>query len=756
MGASGQTQKTSTKDIPAAGLIVDFQSGKAGSKASPGVRFASSITLVAGEQPSLAYISCPVNEFGDESGPAVALRSSGPTGNQKLKSRCQVKYVSGKTTIRLMVGTLVDYLHNIEEDSAVGIIADDKFLLSKVSVNGRMCYDPVSKKHWYDEASPCIFNRFGPDCIDSPKGPRFAPTWRYGFKQQYDTEDLTEPAVGKATTRARSWTVADALEYVRNFVYTGDGDKRPAMGDRGNNLVDPKSIQWDRAVASVTNSGRVVRNVDVDGLSVLRSLTILLRKAGAYELYMEPSGEYKSVLRVVNMAQTHGSPLALPGYASTDVGDLVTDANTILGGYIRESIYNYFDDLTLLGDPPVIETFVSTTTGEGANGLEPAWDTRDETAFKNYIKNNGNSRTAFEIATKIWPLVYCGYRIKKGFNPWAGTKWSKTMQAAPYFRILPTLLTGYQQSQTNPANWSPRDIVVEYRPNPLNPATNNTSWKPCLRYDSLTLSPDGKIVMLPALRDATIPQTWRVPFDKTQYSGEDMEKLDIRMTVAIEADWRLCVRAGVGADPNGTASRINQDAPKWSCVYIAEDLDYVEWLRKGSHPNGKAAIQASFDAFEDKCAENSELFTDRVNATTGRMVNHAGVQLIDLKRIEASGQFTLAAFNPSIRPGQCYTPEGPGNVVTTSVVKSVTFNVNTQMVTLEMGVSDNQTLYDVPQLAPYVDPTEREWGDAKTNKAQSTGNLLDKLMPGRDKGKSAGYAPAGTHQKEKVFSPEDE
>src|SRR5207249_4901395 len=118
----------------------------------------------------------------------------------------------------VMSGTLVQYTHTFADDSAIALCMDDKWLLSKVTVFGRMTYDPLTGRHYFDAAAPCNFNELGyPNCIDSPYGPRFAPAHRFGFKAAQGSEDYSEPSVGSATTRARSWTVQDIFNYLRSL-----------------------------------------------------------------------------------------------------------------------------------------------------------------------------------------------------------------------------------------------------------------------------------------------------------------------------------------------------------------------------------------------------------------------------------------------------------------------------------------------------------------------------------------------------------
>lgn len=705
MSNSAQVTAGSGKDINAAMLVVDFESGS-GSRSAPGVRYASQVTLTTGEQPSYALIGVPCRLFPkDELALNIAMALDGPAGTTKLLARGKVSFQSGRNSLPLIAGSLIQYKHDISEDSVVAMLVDDRYWLGKVTVTGRACYDPQTKKHYYDGGAPLEFNRLGwPDCIDTPEGPRFAPGHRYGYKADYTFEDYTEPEVGKATVRARSWTCQDAMNYLRDMYYVREGDKRPdnMPYDYLSNVLPSKLIMWPATVSQVAGTQRSIKACKVENMSLLRALTKVLRRAGAYDLYMDASG-YLGIISVVNMnaRQSAGETFYLPSNSS-DIGQLMNDSTSVKGGYVTESCANYFHRTVICGDPPAIERMLSTTaTGTGALALENAWSAADEAAFKAYVTDHGKNRIAFDCAARLWPMVYCAYRVKKAYQLWAGTKWS-THKPKNYPHWRPTLLTGKQMNSTNPADFVASEVSIEFMPSPGNNPALNTSWVACARYDGLTLGEDGEILMLPALRDQASPCTWRPTGGGGQYSGA-FQALPIRLTAPIEGDFRAT--AMNETDPNYTAGRIDPSAPQMPWLAVADAGDYVDWLRKDSHPNGTGVSTSpiNFDNFPDKCTAGSELFTDCAPLGTAgkdRMAQHAQKRQEDVRRIEYGGTIIMSTFGPSHRPGGVRDIAGDSCIPNRSVIKSCTLLSGLQEVHIELANFDAEVIYDLPVAQP--------------------------------------------------------
>lgn len=716
MGNSATVTLPTGKDVNAAKMIASFTDGVSTST-TPG-RYCQKVTLVSGEQPSYAFVSMPVNTLWDEQAPAVALRASGPAGRIKPNVRGSVGYSESGFYIPLLVGTLVQYAHDIGNDTSVGLVVDDRHWLSKITCTGRMCYDPVYGVHYFDHGIRLIFNEDGyPNCIDTDQGPRFAPSRRFGYRSRYDIEDSTEPEVGQARKRARSWTVADVAAYLRAAHTMENGNLRPpSKTDLGNVFIDPR-IYWPDSIANVLGSNRTVKHFVLENISLLRALQMTARKAGAYDLYCHPIGQFSSKLMFVNMnpPKNGSGNLFLPDYFGiNDVGTALLNGEIIHSGYVNESVINYFDDVCICGDPPAVEKMISQdSSGDGANMLEPGWTTADETAFKSYITNHPtpNQEAAFKQACEIWQDVYRDYRMKPGADIWNGTKWNGWHNGGAHPRFKPMLLTGDNNASDNPKFWMPRQIKVEYK--------SGSNWVFAGRFDGLTLTPDGQVIQLPGLRDTIGPdgygETWRNS-GPTLYNGATLEARTIRFAaVAVEADWRITGRAA--GDPNRTSARVAKSGNKSTFLTVAEELDYVDDLRNKSHPAGStdAGLQEVFDSFADKCIAGDELFSDRQDAATGRLPRHATARLADVKRIEYTGQVVIARLNPALRPGMAISIESADPIPTYSVIKSVTFEGDAPQVTIvELGAADSATIYDIPQPAPSTGnippPTQQETG----------------------------------------------
>lgn len=717
------TTAEETGDIDASAFVARAKADRNSSSSASDARYATQVVLNSGEAPSYGFIGIPINEFGDEQAPAVALKKSGVVGRIPPNSRVGFDFVNGSKSKTVLTGTLVQYVHVIGEDSAMGLVFDDKWLLGKITVFGRATFDPrTPARYYFDAGTKCVFNELGyPNCLDTPHGPRFAPCHRFG----YGKTDFTEPEKGSAQLKARSWTVADIMEYLRDMHYVSDGNQRPRMNvDYGTNVV-PHWISWPKGLGNVFNDSRAVMDFDIDNQSLLRAVSMTLRKAGAYDLYCDVQGDYNSTLKVVNMnpPTESGNVLIMPDFDSSyTIADLANSSSVIHSGYINESIINYFHETTIVGDPVCVERFVTTarsadtTTITGMptaslGGLEPAWDRgfsgstpipigtpaaedSDEWEFLNYIQNHpsdANSSISFHQATLLWPEVFALYRVPLDYNVWQGTKWDGYHNQT-YARIRPALLTGDNQNSGNPANWLPKPVVVEFE------SEKNTGvWDLAQRFNSLELLPDGRAIRFESLRDSK--QTWLTDTGsayEANVDGSKMQPCHIRLSCVMESDWLITGRAT--NDPNGTGARVGGDV--YTYLTVAGPLQYIEWLRYKSHPNGGnsdmgGGIPVANDVFADKATDENELFSDR-SAQTGSLPRHATVRQKDVRRVEYTGQLVQQCLNPSLRPGMAVSLEGADLINVFSVIKSVTYDAATQTTIIDLACADSHHIYDIP------------------------------------------------------------
>jgi hypothetical protein len=686
-------------------LVVDLYTGaytsEEASEEHPGLRYATEVVRTIGAQYSYAYIGVPVQTFGAEWAPAVALQSDGPAGRVRLRSRAKVKMVDyNGNAVPLLVGYLVQYAHSIDEDSVVGMVMDDRWLLSKVTCFGSAVFDPVSKVEYFDAARPLCFNFMGyPDCIDMGGGKcRFAPGRLYGYKQQESIEDSNEPEPGKALTIARSWRCQDIAGYLRDMYYS---NHRPHHPQSYGKQQLSQYIDWPSSFGNQYGFVRVPRHFELENLEVGEALSRLARKAGPYEINMVPVG-WRGQMQLVQVnSRKGGTYLVGPRYGSDvdggNITDCLEDSTRISGGAVTESIVGYFDDVCIAGDPPAVEhQFATTDSDDPVIELENGWSPEEEQHFKDIIINKGLDEAAFQMACTSEPRVYCSYRVKSNYQAYLKTNWPSW--APPYNpRILPQLLSGYAQGNNNPRDWNPREITIEWQDESVSPAV----WKACTRFDNLELIDNGTAFRVEALRNASTQAADRVTFSGTfgdAAAVQAMKANNMRLTCAVEREFRI---TGVNkTDPNSTYARVNQ-VERFTFLAVGAPGDYSHWERYNSFPNGNGASDLNLN-FPDKCQGGSGsdqwLFSDLEQGGSNSRINrHALHRIEEVKRIDYHGILTMHTWNPGLQPGmQVMVDMGRKPIIPKAVIKCVKFNSMTQAQEIELMAGDNSVIYDMP------------------------------------------------------------
>jgi hypothetical protein len=704
---SRQVVKVSTAlDRKGYQLVVDLYSGSytsdEASEEHPGLRYATEVVRTMGPQYSYAYIGVPVNTFGYEHAPAVALQKDGPAGKVKLRSRAKVKMIDyNGNAVPLLVGYLVQYAHSIDEDSVIGMVMDDRWLLSKVTCFGSACYDPQTKLHYFDAGRSLIFNNQGyPDCVDSPFGPRFAPSRLFGYIQTKVVEDSNEPLPGSAQLKARSWRCQDVARYLRDMYFQGTRPHHPQS--YGKQQLS-QYIDWPSSFGNQYGFIRVPRHLDLENLDVSEALSRLARKAGPYELNMVPVG-WRGQMQLVQVnSRMGGTYLTGPTYGSAAVGgniaDALEDSTRVAGGTVTESIVGYFDDVCIAGDPPAVEhQFQEYVDAEGETPveLENAWSIDEETNFKKIIDDNGKNEDAFQMACQAEPRVYCTYRVSANYLAYLQTHWPNW--APPYSpRILPQLLSPYTSSVTdltpgnnNPRDWNPREIVIEY----YDASYGQMKWKPCSRFDNLELIDDGTTFRVEALRNASSAAADRVTFSSSGFDTTTFVANAMRLSCAVEREFRI---TGINkTDPNSTYARINQ-VEKFTFLAVAQRGDYSHWERYLSRPNGNSVKEPEkTQIFPDMCGDQY-LFSDILQGNESRIDKHAKHRIEEVKRIDYHGILNMHTWNPGIQPGLMVMLDiGRKAIIPKAVVKCVKFNSVSQSQEVELMAGDNATIYDMP------------------------------------------------------------
>jgi len=224
MGNFGSITLSSSVDVDADVYMAIIQvgmgdTGDATEELAEEVRIAEKIVLQAGPEPSYAIVTIPLKDgIGDEDAFSVAFQSI--ARGVKMNTRCTITHVHNGKSTALLSGTITD-IQNSMQDSLIITVQDDRYLLEKVTVFGQIQHDPSvgeSGHTAFVASEPCVFNMFGfPNCIDTPHGPRFSPTIRWGWS----AGGTAEPAPGSASQRARSWRTYDIAHYLRSAHYGG-------------------------------------------------------------------------------------------------------------------------------------------------------------------------------------------------------------------------------------------------------------------------------------------------------------------------------------------------------------------------------------------------------------------------------------------------------------------------------------------------------------------------------------------------------
>lgn len=464
--------------------------------------------------------------------------------------------------------------------------------------------------------------------------------------------------LGAPYKNAAANAVSEMGTYLKNKVAEtsfADADEfRAAMEDYFKEFAAAMGVSLQGSPGRYTIPGGETSVATTSPVSVGTSLEQLKNTA--------PSGD-SSELVFLDMRGTTRGGVSIPKIHEFDLATAMSDGANATEGFIKESIVNYFHDVCVVGDAPVYESIFSMRSNDtfGGGYLEAAWSSSDETAFKAYVTERGNTRQGFLEACQLYPLVFAAYRVTQNFmNRFAGTKYANAFASVKHPRIRPTLVTGYQQTQgSNPRNWTPRPITIEYYAN--EDELGNGTWTAASMYDNLEVSQDGQYFTVSALRDQGPGTTWRAtkesPLDPQpgQYEGARLTPVKLRVTLAIELDFRIAGLSPKGEDPNKTKGRVaggRDDGMGNSYTYtvLSEPGDYVDWLRYQSKPCGQI-IAAAHRVFDDHASAEDELFSDKPTATSGRLPQNAKARLRDVRRVESSGWFKFPSFCPGYVPG---------------------------------------------------------------------------------------------------------
>lgn len=439
-------------------------------------------------------------------------------------------------------------------------------------------------------------------------------------------------------------------------------------GNPGTYTLPNGSVFGSNATASVGTNSNQTNNASLIPTTVSQTFQQQANASGAQQNGNPTAPGNQSTLTFVDMRgpSANNFPVIPALYPLTLDEAMTQGENAISAGNWSESIVDAYDAAEIFGDPPSYESVFSMSAYD-PNGawLEPAWSSDDEKAFNKYYTSQSsspNTSQAFAEACLMFPLVYCAYRVKKGYMKlFKGTKWEGYYAGRQHPRIRPTLLTAYQQQNDNPQNWTPRPIILEsYGKVDDNAAATATNWTAAAVYDNLQLSQDGQYFMVTALRDngpGSAANGTAVTHDFASDPTKGFQSVPIRATLAIELDWRLSAYYAKNTDKDAEdqfTARVQKPKQHDLHVYTAlsKEGDYVDFNRWKSAPIGQI-IPAAYRQFPDKAASGADknLFTDAPTATTGRLYNHTVARAGDNRRVAGGGTFIFPRFALGYPPG---------------------------------------------------------------------------------------------------------
>jgi hypothetical protein len=287
------------------------------------------------------------------------------------------------------------------------------------------------------------------------------------------------------------------------------------------------------------------------------------------------------------------------------------------------------------------------------------------------------------------------------------------------------LTSGIQDDLLKPSHWNQAQIVVE-----VETFVDPSYWQSAKKYDDLQIVDDGYAVWLEGLRQRVgqLTCTWKVSQDDDgDYGGQYMTPRNIRINIAMEADWAITGRAG--GDPEAASRRVEQH-PHFQYHSPAKAMDYIEWLRRSSYLKG--AVNGSAET--DKCAAGSELFSDITGSgmSDRTLGKHAYARLRDVKRVIYTGELTLEGFNVGLRPGMGIILLGNGSYPVFSVLSCVAYSASQQTTTITLAGCDRERIYDHPTSAPT--DYELGYGGGDSGRQEEPGYPYDRdpSGPGKD------------------------
>lgn len=666
MPATGKVISTTALDSTATRLV-PFFNGISGLHWN-----CSEVMLRAGKTPSSAICRIPLSAAIDETAPSVAMVRSGPHDNIKTGTPTSLYGYFGGTPVLLMNGLVVNLRHDLNADTLVAEVLDDRYLLEGLTFRGSFWIKPSDAGATYRQGWHAHFNQRGaPNMTYSALGsgpgnyfPVFCPPY-YGLAPDEEVPGSSDTGV-QSGTKASYWRLEDIFTYAR-FVFSSAVSS--LVDDFPGYAFLPDRIIWPTALSSgisaddftagnAASVGRTAKGPEMvfEGLSLLAALTELCNRAGNYALDMLPMQEGQSQLAIVKTRYA-GQGITLNRPTTGAASEALQSFNIVTSGGYEESIRNTYTKVSIGGALVYIEKRLASTGTTGQYGLKPAWSADLQSELKAEIEadlNGGDpayatAKLAFEglLQKPKYYKICAAWRIAPDYDYQSGTSETGYPIAEIGRPILPAQLTSYLEglagSTSNTDRYSTRcPLYVEYSLD----ATTDTdgSWTLATEHVPQAIDADGTI-WITALR--SLAQSYEITQSGSSPNiSVTINVARIRMNVAIPADHRLEKTYSMPQDTSGgqtltadfpDAERIDSALSR-NYSAAAEQLYRYELRTSGSYPT---------PATRDGEAPGAKVLADDtayLNALVAR-------RLLDLGRVQREGRLIMPHHVFSLRPG---------------------------------------------------------------------------------------------------------
>lgn len=627
--------------------------------------FARSVEWRSGELPGRARLCLDTLDRIDPA-PRLSFRAGGGAAQlHRVGRRVSLTLVPGN--LPLFHGTVVHQETDLAADRIEYTALDDRWLLAGVPVYGCIVASPIDGSLTYAQGWPLVFNPDGlKNCRDVNGRPVFTHTAEWNAPAAVD--EL--PAPGEALAAARHWTVADVLQYLR-FAYFA-ADSAALFADfpwmlRAQSFA--AQLDWPAELHLALTPGhpadpadalnKTPRHLDLDGLDLCAVLQRTLQAAGPYSFDLHPAENGVSRLTLVledsaarNTDDDDGAidlprPLYLQSQTDPPTPATRPPAPGLAGGVHHLDLETAFQSTVTLGDRVRLESRF-TQTGPASGDLLPAWDSAEETEFKNFLAAAADPIDALHSAMRRWPRVGQAYRI----HPAAAALDAGGIFAA-IARVFCSRTPDAHLSSTDPTP----DLLKRVLRMPIAVEAQEIGggvWHPALIADGLTLDHLGTIYLPGLLLADGHRSNHNGAFDSAlQFRNLRINcavPLDHALTyVVAAADAAVALPGNPGeaaGEPQGFGGSLHTRAPR-AAAWIAPGLR----RQHAARTRNQYRHEYRYDAWPIQATAGgvaqSGLYRSDLDAL-GRAAQEQARELLD-PRIAFAPE--LAGITPALHPG---------------------------------------------------------------------------------------------------------